>query len=63
MTPAEDKEVDDVMEQIEKRASERLNDWEASFMDSLRNQWDETRSLSPRQKAKLDQIFEKYIAA
>lgn len=54
-----DDEVEDVVETIETHFSGRLNDWETGFMESIRSQIDNGRSLTDNQKIKLDQIFER----
>lgn len=53
-------EVEEVLKAVELHAHE-LSDWETEFMDSIRRQWDERGSLTDKQTAKLDEIFEKHL--
>lgn len=39
--------------------SDKLSTWEAQFIDSIRRQYDEKGSLSPKQEETLDTIWEK----
>lgn len=47
-----------LLEDCEKR-SERLNDWELGFVDSLQRQLAEGRRPSPKQIETLDNIWER----
>ena len=47
-----------LIEDCEER-SDRLSDWEAGFIDSLRRQMEEGRSPTPKQVDCLDSIWEK----
>lgn len=55
-----DDEVDDVIEALENHFSERLSPWEAEFLESVSERWEQQRRLSDAQRAKLDQIFERF---
>lgn len=57
--PLRDTEVDDVLDTIEKHFSDRLSDWEAQFIESLQKQREYGKALSEKQKAKLDDVFER----
>ena len=43
--------LDDIEE-----SGKALSDWEAKFIDSIRKQADEGKSLSPKQRERLDEI-------
>lgn len=47
-----------MIEDCENR-SDRLTDWEADFVDSIKNQLIEGRSLSSKQTEVLDRIWER----
>jgi len=56
--------VDDPMQLIadcEARES-RLGDWDRTFIDSIKHQLEQGRTLSAKQAAKLDEIWERATA-
>lgn len=54
-----DDEVAEVLETIETHFADRLNDWEAGFIDSITRRLGEGKSLTDGQKKKLDEVFER----
>lgn len=50
-----------LIEDCEARES-RLSDWDGQFLDSLRRQLEAGRSLSEKQDAKLNEIWERATA-
>lgn len=51
-------EIDQLITDCENR-SERLNDWELGFIDSIRRQFDASGSLSPKQIERLEEVWER----
>lgn len=51
-------DIDQLIEDCERR-SDKLTDWEAQFVDSIRRQFDERGSLSPKQIEKLEEVWER----
>lgn len=49
----------EVLSTIETHFSDRLNDWEAGFIDSITRQLGVGKSLTDGQKKKLDEVFER----
>lgn len=58
MKPEEldDNAIDYILENME---LVRLNQWEESFYDSVKDQWDRNRRMSERQKEILGKIWDK----
>mgnify|MGYP003396352444 CR=1 FL=1 len=56
----DDSEVDDVLEALETHFADSLSPWEWDFVRSVGGQWEERRSLTDKQRAKLDSIFERF---
>jgi hypothetical protein len=56
--------ADEYMTLIEdcEHRSERLTDWEAQFIDSIKHQITEGRRLSTKQTERLDEVWEKATA-
>lgn len=52
-------ETGDVIEAIQKHFADRLSVWETEFIESVAEQHEAGRALSPRQLEKLSEIFEK----
>lgn len=52
-------EVDDVLDAIRKHFYERLTVWECGFIDNVKAARDDGQKLTPTQRTKLDEIFEK----
>lgn len=52
----------EMIEDCEARES-RLTEWECKFIDSIRNQIDEGRKLSPNQEETLNRIWEDATAS
>lgn len=50
-----------LIEDCEARES-RLSEWDAQFIESIKRQLGEARHLSPKQIAKLDEIWERATA-
>ena len=51
-----DKAIDYILEGID---TDRLTDWEQSFVESVSDQWQRNRHLSDRQKEILGNIWDK----
>lgn len=54
-------EYKQLIEDCENR-EHRLNDWERTFIDSIKNQLIAEQPLSPKQSDRLDEIWEKATA-
>lgn len=52
-------EIGEVIETIQHHFSDRLSVWESEFIESLAEQHEQGRALSPKQTDKLSEIFEK----
>jgi len=57
---ADDSQVEEVLEALEDHFSDQLTPWEFDFVASVREQWDERKTLTEKQRTKLDQIFERF---
>jgi len=55
-----DDEVEGVLDWVERHDVAKLTDWEATFVDDIRRRFDDRGFLTENQKAKLDEIFERY---
>jgi phosphoenolpyruvate carboxylase len=53
------KMVEEIMEEVGILGGIELNDWEESFMESITDQLDQRRRLSPAQMEKLEEIWNK----
>lgn len=54
-------DIEDMIDDCEHR-SERLSDWECSFIDSIQTQRAEGKSLSTAQYEKLEEVWERATA-
>ena len=54
-----DDEVDAVVEVLQTHFHDRLSEWETGFVQSVGEQRDAGRDLTDKQKAKLDEVFER----
>lgn len=54
-----DDEVSDILDVIEKHFADRLSDWEMGFVESITSQVENGKALTEKQRAKLDQVFER----
>jgi hypothetical protein len=57
MAPADD--LDDLLAALQGQFAARLTPWETDFVASLAEQWEEQKSLSDKQRAKLNEVFER----
>ena len=55
-----DGEVDDVIEALMEHFADHLSPWEYDFVLSVGTQRDDGRTLSDKQRAVLDRIFERF---
>ena len=55
----EDDEIESTIDTLRGHYKDRLTGWEREFLDSIETQYDATGHLTERQKAKLDQIFDR----
>jgi hypothetical protein len=53
-----DSDVTEILEALESHFAGKLNQWEAEFVESVSDQWDDGNGrLSDRQRAKLEEIW------
>ncbi len=48
-----------ILDALEEHYSDVLSSWELDFVESLRGQMDARQALTPKQLAKLDEVFER----
>jgi hypothetical protein len=54
-------EIEQLIDDCETR-EDRLSDWERRFIDSIAKQYAQRRSLTDKQKDRLDEVWEKATA-
>lgn len=54
-----DRDIEEVLAALQGQFAERLSPWETDFVASLAEQWEEEKSLSDKQREKLDEVFER----
>ncbi len=57
-----DEDVDDVLEAISSHYTHSLTDWEDDFVHSVTDQWGRQRTLTPRQRTKLEEIWDEFAS-
>lgn len=55
----QDSEISDTIDMLKKHFIKQLSPWECDFLESIEDQWETRRSLSEKQRAKLDEIAER----
>ena len=55
----DDSDIDSVLHALQFQFAERLTPWETDFVESLAEQWEERKSLTDKQRTKLDEVFER----
>lgn len=55
-----DDEVDNVLEALDAHFGDRLSPWEVDFLASVGDQWEQRRSLSDKQRAVVERIWERF---
>jgi hypothetical protein len=54
-----DADVEGVLQALQGQFAGRLTSWETDFVESIADQWEDRRTLTEKQRIKLDQVFER----
>lgn len=54
--------VQEMLDDLQDHLSEQLTDWERGFVSDIQDQYEQTKELTPAQRAKLEEVLDRAAA-